>query len=182
MLEMRQRATRWLPCTGALPLERDSQRSASAVSNSVVVPVGTPCTMGDGAAGRCARPGRQCRAHCLFRPCGPGYCWRAAARRKEPIPSCAPRYASGDFPARVTYPVPTLRAPVSVSGRAQSIEKLPCGLCAAAKQELPSISTMVDATPNFVRNIDFELVQVREPNMSQAAQRLPTCGWYFSRI
>jgi FtsP/CotA-like multicopper oxidase with cupredoxin domain len=143
------------------------------VPNTVVVPVGTPYTMGAGqrvdVLVQAGSPGTY-----LLQALDPGVTL-ASVTPQGIDPQLRPAHTSGDFPA-ITYPV-TL-ATISVSGTPESM-KLPSGPL-PPPSGLPSISTMVNTTPNFVRNIDFDLCGA-QANMSQAAQRLPTCGWYFSQ-
>jgi len=143
------------------------------VPNTVVVPAGTPYTM---AAGQ--------RVDVLVQAGSPGTYFLQALDPAVTLasvtpqgvePQLRPAHTSGDFPA-ITYPV-TL-ATISVSGAPEPM-KLPSGPL-PPPSGLPSISTMVNTTPNFVRNIDFDLCGA-QANMSQPAQRLPTCGWYFSQ-
>ena len=143
------------------------------VPNTVVVPVGTPYTMGAGqrvdVLVQAGSPGTY-----LLQALDPGVTL-ASVTPQGIDPQLRPAHTSGDFPA-ITYPV-TL-ATISVSGTPESM-KLPSGPL-PPPSGLPSISTMVNTTPNFVRNIGFDLCGA-QANMSQAAQRLPTCGWYFSQ-
>jgi FtsP/CotA-like multicopper oxidase with cupredoxin domain len=89
----------------------------------------------------------------------------------------APRNAllSGDLPTP-TYPV-TL-ATIVVSGTAIDMA-LPAGPL-PVPQGLPSIDTMLNTTPNAVRQVAFENCGQRM-GMQDPTARLPSCGWYFER-
>ncbi|MFZ0245734.1 multicopper oxidase family protein [Candidatus Binatus sp.] len=89
----------------------------------------------------------------------------------------APRssHISGDFPMP-TYPI-TL-ATIVIDGKPEDMalptENLP------PPTGLPSISTMLDTTPNAVRNIAFELCGVMA-GMAPPTARLPSCGWFLNK-
>ncbi len=143
------------------------------VPNMVTVPAGTPYTLGAGQ-----------RVDVLVQAGSPGnYLLQALNPSTTPAsvtpqgvaPQLRPAHTSGDFPA-VNYPVNL--ATISVSGAPDSMQ-LPSGPL-PPPSGLPSISTMVNTTPNFVRNIDFDLCG-QQANMTQPTQQLPTCGWYFSQ-
>ena len=140
------------------------------VPNMVVVPAGTPYTLGAGQ-----------RVDVLVRAGSPGNYLLQALNPSTTIasvtpqgvaPQLRPAHTSGDFP-NVTYPINLVT--VSVSG-AQASMRLPSGPL-PTPSGLPSMSTMLNTTPNFVRKIDFDLCGT-QGQQTHAKQRLPTCGWY----
>jgi FtsP/CotA-like multicopper oxidase with cupredoxin domain len=91
----------------------------------------------------------------------------------------APRIAriSGDFPAPNTAEPVTL-ATIVVEGTPVSMS-LPTGPL-PPPTGLPSMATMLSATPNATRNIFFDLCGERA-NMQPSTNQLPSCPPYFAR-
>lgn len=137
------------------------------------VPAGTPIAMGSGervdVLVQAGNPGTY-----LLQALNPGSTV-ASVTPQGVDPQLRPNHTSGDFNPP-TFPV-TL-ATIVVDGKAVNM-KLPTGEL-PAPSGLPSIETMVNTTPNFVRHIDFDLCGM-QGQMAKPAQRLPTCGWYFNQ-
>src|SRR5262249_51186330 len=104
-----------------------------------------------------------------------------ASRHSFDFPDpCSPVLNGGpcDPTAGLVYPVPL--ATIIVDGDPVDMA-LPRGPLPAATG-LPSVETMLNRTPNAVRNVAFEICGQKEGTLLQnPAKRPPSCGWYFAK-
>ncbi len=80
-------------------------------------------------------------------------------------------------PKQVSYPVSL--ATVVVDGDPVDMA-LPTGPLPVPKS-LPSVDTMLNRTPDAVRNVAFEICGQGGQGMGRPENRPPSCGWYFAK-
>jgi len=97
------------------------------------------------------------------------------SRHSFDFPGPCPRAPGDDCTGKPSYPV-TL-ATIVVSGTATNMN-LPADPL-PTPQGLPSIATMLNKTPDKVRNVVFELCG--SVQMFRPAVNLPSCGWYLAK-
>ncbi|TMJ41681.1 MAG: hypothetical protein E6G90_19820 [Alphaproteobacteria bacterium] len=93
-----------------------------------------------------------------------------------PVPCPALGEHLSDCAGKFSYPV-TLGT-IEVSGRAKDMD-LPADPPLPTPKGLPSIDTMLNRTPDAVRNVVFESCGA-VPNFKQFVSQ-PSCGWYFAK-
>ncbi|MGO9450896.1 MAG: multicopper oxidase family protein [Candidatus Binataceae bacterium] len=78
----------------------------------------------------------------------------------------------------LAYPVPLVS--VVIDGKPTDMKLPPDNLPPPAG--LPSVATMLNRTPDVVRNLAFEICANKNgTSMEDPSHRLPSCGWYFNK-
>jgi len=143
------------------------------VLNLLTLAPGTPYVMGAGQRVDMMVQASQTPGTYLLQCLSPTTSASVSPQGIAPAPRSS--HISGDFPMP-TYPI-TL-ATIVIDGKPENMslptEDLP------PPTGLPSISTMINTTPNAVRHIAFELCG-ENANMAPPSARLPSCGWYAAK-